>query len=272
MKKYILHLLIFISFSGYSQIVNICSWNIQNFGKSKNEAELIYMANVLKEFDLIAIQEVVSGYGGSQAVARLADELNRLGSKWDYVISNQTSGAGSSTERYAFVWNRSRIKQVGEPWLEEHYGLLIEREPYYCRFAVGRKVFTLAGFHAVPKSKQPETEIKYFKFLPGFYPDDTIIFCGDFNLPQSHTVFNPLRKMGYIPALKGQKTSLKQSCVNGNCLASEYDNFFFQFSKMNLVKSGAVHFYQDFDDLETARLISDHLPVYIQLSFGGIAK
>lgn len=272
MRKYILLLLIFISFSGYSQLVNICSWNIQNFGKSKNEAELTYIANVVNEFDLIAIEEVVSGYGGSQAVARLADELNRLGSKWDYVISNQTSGSGGSKERYAFIWNTSRVKRIGEPWLEEHYGLLIEREPYYCRFAVGRKVFTLAGFHAVPKSKQPETEIKYFKYLPDLYPGDNIIFCGDFNLPQSHTVFNPLRKMGYVPALKGQKTSLKQSCVNGDCLASEYDNFYFQVSKIQLLKSGAVHFYQDFEDLETARLISDHLPVYMQLSLSGIAK
>ena len=122
------------------------------------------------------------------------------------------------------------------PWLEKQYGLLIEREPYYCRFAVGRKVFTLAGFHAVPKSKQPETEIKYFKYLPDLYPGDNIIFCGDFNLPQSHTVFNPLRKMGYMSALKGQKTSLKQSCVNGDCLASEYDNFYFQVLKVQPAK------------------------------------
>lgn len=272
MRRYIFLLLIFISFSGYSQVVNICSWNIQNFGKSKNEAELTYIANVVKEFDLIAIQEVVSGYGGSQAVARLADELNRLGSNWDYVISNKTSGLGSSKERYAFIWNTARVKRIGDPWLEEQYGLLIEREPYYCRFAVGRKVFTLAGFHAVPKSKRPEAEIKYFKFLPDLYPDDNIIFCGDFNLPQSHTVFNPLRKMGYTPALKGQRTSLKQSCVNGNCLASEYDNFYFRGSRINMLKSGIVHFYQDFEDLGTARLISDHTPVYLRLSLDITAK
>lgn len=272
MRKYILLLLIGISFSGYSQIISICSWNIQNFGKSKNEAELIYIANVLNDFDLIAVQEVVSGYGGSQALARLVDELNRLGSNWDYVISDPTSGAGGSKERYAFIWNTSGVKRVGDPWLEEHYGLQIEREPYYCRFAVGRKTFTLAGFHALPKSKQPETEIKYLKYLPDLYPQDDIIFCGDFNLPQSHSVFNPLRKMGYMSALKGQKTSLKQRCVNGDCLASEYDNFYFPFSKINLLKSGAVHFYRDFEDLETARLISDHLPVYMRLSLGEIAK
>ncbi|MBE5322017.1 hypothetical protein IM793_22875 [Pedobacter sp. MR2016-19] len=41
------------------------------------------MAETVRPYDLIAIQEVVAGYGG-QAVARLADELNRTGQKWDY--------------------------------------------------------------------------------------------------------------------------------------------------------------------------------------------
>lgn len=233
---------------------------------------MTYIAKVVNDFDLIAIQEVVSGYGGSQAVARLADELNRLGSKWDYLISDPTSSTGNSKERYAFLWNTAKVKRIGEPWLEQRYGWQIEREPYYCKFAVGRKLFTLASFHAVPKSKQPEREIKYFKFLPDLYPDDNIIFCGDFNLPESHTVFNPLRKMGYRSAMKGQKTTLKQRCVDGNCLASAYDNFYYKASESHMVTSGIVHFYQDFEDLIAARQISDHTPVYIRLSFDITAK
>ncbi|TKC57564.1 endonuclease [Pedobacter hiemivivus] len=273
MKKYIILLLIFISFAAYSQNVTLGSWNIQNFGKSKNDDELAYIAKVVNKFDVIAIQEVVAGYGGSQAVARLADELNRMGSKWDYVISNPTSSpTGSSKERYAFVWNTSKVKKNGTAWLEETYGLMIDREPYYCRFTVGRKTFTVANFHAVPKSKQPETEIKYFKFLPDLYPGDNLIFCGDFNLPQSHSVFNPLWKTGHTSAFKGQKTSLKQKCVNGNCLASEYDNFYFKASGINVLRTGIVHFYQDFEDLRTARLISDHVPIYMQFSLDVIAK
>lgn len=272
MRKYIVILLIFISFSGYSQNVSICSWNIQNFGKSKNDAELNYIASIVKEFDLIAIQEVVAGYGGSQAVARLADELNRRGSKWDYVISTPTSSIGSSKERYAFLWNTSRVKRTGVAWLEDNYSGQIDREPYLCQFTVGKKVFTLASFHAVPKSKQPETEIKYLKFLPDLYPDHNLIFCGDFNLPQSHTVFNPLKKMGYKSALTGQKTSLKQDCVNDNCLASEYDNFYFKADVLQVLKTGIVHFYRDFETMKDARRISDHVPVYMQLSLSVTAR
>jgi deoxyribonuclease-1-like protein len=57
------------------------SWNIQNFGKSKSEVEINFIANTLKNYDIIAIQEVVAGYGGAQAVAKLAAELNRKGAK-----------------------------------------------------------------------------------------------------------------------------------------------------------------------------------------------
>lgn len=272
MKKYICILLIFISFSSYSQNVSICSWNIQHFGKTKTEAELNYIANIVKKFDLVAIQEVVAGYGGSQAVAKLADELNRLGSKWDYVISNPTSSVGNSKERYAFLWNTSKVRSAGVPWLDDNYAGEIDREPYLGQFMVGNKAFTLVSFHAVPKSKQPEREVKYLKFFPELYSDQQLIFCGDFNLPQSHSVFNPLKKMGYLPALKGQKTSLKQECINGNCLASEYDNIFYNVDKMQLLKSGIVHFYSDFDTLKAARRISDHVPVYMLFSLGTIAK
>ncbi|MCJ7756744.1 MAG: endonuclease, partial [Gillisia sp.] len=38
--------------------VKISSWNLQNFGKTKSEQEINFIANSLKEFDIIAIQEV----------------------------------------------------------------------------------------------------------------------------------------------------------------------------------------------------------------------
>lgn len=45
------------------------------------------------------------------------------------------------------------------------------------------KQFTLVNFHAITKSMQPETEIKYFKFFPEEYPNLNLLFCGDFNVP-----------------------------------------------------------------------------------------
>ena len=244
----------------------LLSWNLENFGKSKSEKTISYIANSLRDYDLIAIQEVVAGYGGAPAVARLAEELNRKGAKWDYVISDPTSSSSHKTERYAFIWKTSKLKKIGRAWLEKKYHIEIEREPYLCTFQYENKQFTVANFHAITKNKQPETEIKYFKFLPAEYPTLNLIFAGDFNCPQSHTVFNPLKKMGYQSILVNQKTSLKKECRNGKCLASEFDNMYFKTSKITTINSGIISFYKNFNSLREARVISDHIPIWLEFS------
>lgn len=89
--KIVITLLISINFAQAS--ITICSWNLCNFGKSKSESEIEYIANTLKSYDIIAIQEVVAGEGGADAVARLSDALNRKGTKWDYTISDPTTNS-----------------------------------------------------------------------------------------------------------------------------------------------------------------------------------
>jgi hypothetical protein len=54
---------------------------------------------------------------------------------------------------------------MGDAWLEKTYSIEIEREPYNANFSSGEKEFTVAAFHAIPNNKQPETEIKFFKFF-----------------------------------------------------------------------------------------------------------
>jgi deoxyribonuclease-1-like protein len=259
-------LLCVFTLSGYGQSITVCSWNLKDFGRSKNNQEIEFIANTIKDFDVVAIQEVVAGYGGAQAVARLHDALNRKGTDWDYSISEPTSGSSYKTERYAYIWKTSKLKKIGDAWLERKFNLEIDREPFFIRFSVNEKAFTLVNFHAITKSKQPETEIKYFRFFPESYPEDNLIFLGDFNLPQSHTVFNPLRKMGFVPSLEGVKTSLKRKCVNSDCMASEFDNFFFNQSTIVMVGSGIIPFFKTFSDLSEARLISDHVPIYFEFT------
>jgi deoxyribonuclease-1-like protein len=246
--------------------INICTWNLKDFGKSKSNEEIEFIANTVKQFDLVAIQEVVAGYGGPQAVARLVESLNRKGSKWDYTISDPTSSSAYKTERYAFIWKTSRVSKKGDAWLEKKYNLEIDREPFFINLLTEGKDLTLVNFHAITKSRQPETEIKYFKFIPTFYPNQNLIFLGDFNLTQSHSVFNPLKKMGYQPLLQNQKTSLRYTCMADDCLASAFDNVFLQVNKVKIVKFGIVPFYKSFIDLKEARSISDHVPVFVELS------
>ena len=246
--------------------ISVCAWNLENFGKSKGNNVIEFIANTVKDFDVIAIEEVVAGDGGSQAVARLSDALNRKGAKWDYAISDPTVSSSYKTERYAFIWKTSKLKKTGDAWLEKKYNIEIDREPFYANFKSGEREFTLVTFHAITKSKQPETEIKYFKFLPAEYPGKNLIFAGDYNCPQSHTVFNPLKSMGYKPIFTGQKTSLKQGCINDECLASEFDNIFYNAAKVNFINSGIIPFHKNFPDLKEARKVSDHLPVYFEFT------
>ena len=244
--------------------VAICSWNLQDFGASKGDKELEFMATLMNKYDIIAIQEVTTRPAGAQAVARLVDMLNRKGKSWDYTISDPTtSETGHSSERYAFIWNKSSVTKVGRAFLEVHYKTEVDREPYLCTFKKEGKEFTIGDFHAKPKSKKPESDIRYLKYLPTLYPSLNLILCGDFNCPQSNEAFNSLKKIGYTPAFVGQKTTLKMKCIDNNCLASEYDNFYFDHQKFRMSKSGVEPFYKSFPTVQLARKVSDHLPIYL---------
>ncbi len=267
MRYVYLLLLFFFSITAFAQAgVAICSWNLKDFGQSKSLEEIAFIANTINGYDLVAIQEVVAGYGGARAVARLQETLNQQGSQWDYTVSDPTASPAYKQERYAFIWKTNHLKKIGDAWLEKKYNFEIDREPFYATFQTGSQQFTLVNFHAITKSKQPETEIKYFKFLPETYPTLNLIFAGDFNCPQSHTVFNPLKKMGYQPALTAQKTSLRHQCIGDDCLASEFDNIFYNSTAVMATGSGVIHFYQSFSTLDNASKISDHIPIFLRFT------
>lgn len=247
--------------------IKISSWNLKNFGKSKTQSEIEFIAETLKHVDIIAIQEVVAGTGGAQAVAQLATELNRKGNSWDYAVSAPTKSAPYKSERYAYLWKTNQVKIVGRPFLDIHFTDLIEREPYLIQFQYKKNAFTIINFHAIPKRQQPEREIKFLKHFPEKYKSTQLIFLGDFNCPESHSVFNPLKKMGYLPAFTNQKTSLRQKCIANDCLASEYDNVLLHPKYIKLIRSEVIHFYQSFENMTQARLLSDHIPLIIEIDF-----
>jgi deoxyribonuclease-1-like protein len=245
--------------------VTIASWNLQNFGTNKKDWVIDLMAQSLKDFDVVAIQEINTGPSGSQAVGKLVAALNRTGNKWSYSISEiTTSGNRQEKERYAFLWKAAGIKLQGKPYLASKLSDEICREPFIGVFKKDDLVFTLVNIHAIPKKKQPETELKYLKSMSELYPGNNFIFLGDFNCPESHTVFSPLKKLAFMPALKGQKTTLKQQCKNGECLASAYDNIFYSALKFTKITSNIVPFYTKIQ-WNMARFVSDHIPVFVEL-------
>ncbi len=260
--------LIFTFFQALAQQnIRLATWNLQHFGSSKHDSTVAFIAGTLRTFDVIALQEVV-GKTGPAAVHRLINTLNtgQAGNPWKASVSPVTTGSPSESDRYAFIWNSRTVSAVGTPQLESRYADLIVREPYTASFSARGFNFTVVNFHAVPKTRQPESEIKYLKEFPARYASQRLVFLGDFNVPQTNTVFNPLKSQGYRPALKKQKTSLKMKCVNNDCLASEYDNIFYSAAHFKVLRSGVVHFYRAFPDLTAARKVSDHIPVFIEFA------
>lgn len=256
-----------IGVKAQSDIV-IGTWNLDHFGKTKSDETIKFIAKTINSCDILAIQEVVGEFGGFRAVKRLTAELNALSNsnEWESIVSVQTTGNSYQDERYAYVWNKSKITLVGTGWLDQKYASEIDREPYLATFKSKKKEFTLVNFHAVPKSKNPEHEIKYLKYFSSEYPELNLIFLGDFNCPEKNNVFNPLKSKGYKPVLVNQKTTLRMKCNGTNCLASEFDNIFYKENKIKFISSGIIYFYQLFPDMKAARKVSDHVPVVFTFS------
>ncbi|WP_417238760.1 endonuclease/exonuclease/phosphatase family protein [Bizionia sp.] len=245
----------------------LVSWNIQDLGQSKNTEEIAFMANVLKDFDLVAIQEVVAKHpAGAQKVAELADELNRRGAKWDYRISDPTkSPSVYMSERYAFLWKTSKIDIIGSAYLDKALETKVYREPYIGKFKLKKanKEFYVINFHSRKHDDQPELEIQYFKDYLNRLNSNNIIIAGDFNLNENHPVWNDLYQQGFKAALKNKKTTLKRSCKSKGYLSHAIDNMYVS-SGFSVVNSGVIDYIETCNNLEAARKISDHLPVFFQ--------
>lgn len=238
--------------------LKIVSWNIQNLGKSKlkNDTILEYIAKTINPYDIIAIQEVSTGIWGAKAIAKIDALLDRMGSNWDYTISDPTEGSGK--ERYAYIFKTSKVK-LKKAFLEKNFETSIQREPYLANFQYENKDYTLLNLHLVPEDKNPGKEAEVLCLLHEFKGRNIVI--GDFNLSQNSSSFNCLKKT-YKPAFIDEKTSLKMKKKDGQVLNKEYDNAFYS-PEVKVLSSKVIHFYKDFSSLDEARKVSDHCPILI---------
>jgi len=248
-----------------TQEITLISWNIRDFGKTKSAAELEKIATILKDADIIAIQEVVAGYGGAQAVAKLADLLNRKGAQWDYIISDPTRSSKYMLERYAYIWKNKHIKIKNRGRLISELQDKIEREPLAVDFYTKGKQFTIYNYHAIPNQKNPKPEITALtKYLVDNSDYPTII-AGDFNMDENDAVFYELIKNNYTPSLRNTKTTIKRTCNNLEYLNYNIDNIYIS-KRVTKKSAGVIDFVKVCDEIDNARKLSDHLPVFLKFS------
>lgn len=248
--------------------LKLASWNLRELGGSKSDAEIALMAEVLRGYDVIAVQEVVAeDPAGAKAVARLAAALDRTGADYDYRVSHPTRGRSPFVrERYAFLWRTASVELVGRPKLLSAFAKTIAREPYVAMFSWGGKPFRVATFHARPHDAAPEGELALLRGLPDDLGDAPLFVAGDFNLVSRHTAFNPWRERGYRLALEDQPTTLRlRPGPDGprDIFSREADNILVPAHQVQQLESGLLDIPAYLrNDLDAARAISDHVPVY----------
>lgn len=250
-----------------STTVSIASWNIRHLGRTKTADDIYQIANLMRNFDIVAIQEVVAkDPAGAQAVARIADELNRMGFQWDYQVSDPTkSPSVYISERYAYLWKPSRVTMVGRAKLDKELEELCYREPFVAEFRPkGKKEsFYIINYHSRKHDDKPEEEIIHFIDYPERLNSDRILIAGDFNLSETHAIWRPFYRIGFKNALRNQKTTLKTKCKDNDYLSHPIDNIYYT-SGIRKLTASSIDFIETCGNLQRAREISDHLPVFME--------
>ena len=170
--------------------IKIATFNIRTFGRSKlkKPAVMAELANIIKQYDLVAIQEI-KDISGSTA-PKFLEVINVDGSEYDFIISERTGrnvDDKSSQEQYAYFYNTETIVATDNGQLfDDATNDFFQREPYIAHFRVigGSFQFVLMSIHTKPGRAVAEIDaLKHvFSWAQKKYDhEDDFIALGDFN-------------------------------------------------------------------------------------------
>ena len=215
--------------------IKIASWNIQDFSpkafspEGKNPRDLERVIDILKDYQVIAIQEVETPKIIDLTLARLKDK----GYTYDAKVSEKKEGR----EYYAFLFDTSQIKWSRQAKIYDGKDAKkFLRRPYYATFTVkkGGFDFTLINFHAYYTNRDRRLiEVKTLATVYEIIQDEDkneqdIILLGDFNLDPTKKTGNYAHEGAYGPLRKITKMVFHPpfiSLVSGRGLV---DNIFFE--------------------------------------------
>lgn len=247
--------------------IRVASFNIQVLGTSKmsKPAVVDVLARILREFDIVAIQEIRSK--DEDILPNLVEHVNSTGRFYDYVIGPRL-GRTSSKEQYAFVFDsstvevdRSQLYTVADP------DDLLHREPLVAWFRVrGARpeeafTFSLVNIHTDPDETDQELDVLDDVFCvvrdDGREEDDVIII-GDLNVDDQN--------LGELGRLPGMSWVISATPTNTRGSA-QYDNIVFNSAAtVEFTGSGGVFdFLRQYNlSVEEALEVSDHLPIWAE--------
>lgn len=252
--------------------IAIASWNVRHLGHgdAKNHAAV---AHVASQYDLLAVQEVMTDDG----LDRVVDALETATKESWSALSSHRVGRGSYRERYAYIWRESRIDYVDGAVVYLDDSDRFAREPYAARFeaADGTSRWVMANVHILygdsRADRVPELRalVSFWDWMHSAFPEDrSFILAGDFNLSPNDPAFGGLMQRAHPVITRGATTL---SSINGR-YANLYDNLFVDREHdLHLLESGIDQYPSriGWTHKEARRHISDHAPVYIRIGADG---
>ena len=215
--------------------IKIASWNIQDFSlkafspESRNPRDLERVIDILKDYQVIAIQEVET----LEIIDHTLAGLKHKGYTYNAKVSEEREGG----EYYAFLFDESQIEWTGHAKIYNgKWANKFLRRPYYATFAVkkGGFDFTLINFHAYFSDRdkrliEVEKLASVYKIIQNEDENEQdIILLGDFNLDPTKEIGDYAHEGAYGPLRKITKMIFHPpfiSLVSGNGLV---DNIFFE--------------------------------------------
>lgn len=279
--------------SKLDESLNIATWNIREFGRKRRlDASIYYIAEILNQFDLIALTELRDNLSDLRRI------MDLLGNEWEVVFSDFTDDAGGNNERIAFLYDTRMVRFTGlaaeadpprakdqatKEW-QIKFGWW--RSPYMGSFSAGSFDFVVIAAHIrwaggvtdrLPPLKLLGEWVKNRRENK-YAVDKDFIVMGDFNIPSRRSsAFNALTNNGkdlLIPSdlLNVKGTNLSQRNTYDQILHSPTP--ISRFSG----EGGALDFYaNDWKKLypkpshrpasktKFTYEMSDHLPLWLQV-------
>jgi endonuclease/exonuclease/phosphatase family metal-dependent hydrolase len=279
------------------ETLNIATWNIREFGKPhqrrlRSEAAIHYIAEILFQFDLIAVVEV------RDDLTDLSRVMKVLGPYWRTVFSDFNTDAAGNRERIAYLYDKRAVVFTGlaaeadPPRKKDRTSgeyvpeITWWRSPFMASFSAGNFDFILLTAHIRWGGDDAASRIPELKLLAEwiddrrqekYVVDKDIIVMGDFNIPQlDDELYRAITSKGLeIPdALRGTE--------HGSNLARDkrYDQIlhYRRHTKTFEDVGGVLDFYcndwralfpqEQYPDMTKTGFtyeLSDHLPLWAQL-------
>ena len=200
-----------------SEVARIATFNIKVFGKTKmGKPEVVtQLVDTVLQYDLVAIQEI-KDIDETVPYDFLAELNNASGNFWNMSLSVRSGTQAddqSSQEQYAYYYNHSVFREIGEGELyNDSANDYFQREPYRAQFELlnvsGNSSgfdFTLFTIHTKPASALAEIDALH-EVIQSYQENDStetdVILLGDLNADCSYATAqelwqSPLRQPQY---------------------------------------------------------------------------